>query len=346
MFVLFYEFTHSTFSLLLAAVSAALAIFAACIIVLCRTRMGLVGFVLSALVFLSTVIGTSVAWTFLRYVATSHQTLERALESRIDELSARALAPGSPFACLDPSIGESIQASCEHEVFASPATVATELSYVWSELTLVSDVAAAPAKNAVVERATLSLRQSLEADRFGFLAYLLATRNGCTSAKCPALDVLKDPAHVRLNIVAHTFDHYIANYREAWSKAEDAAAARLVAAPEPNGYPPVLENRKFVDINFPSAASIPPIHIMTSDPGAPGAAGKVSPSGPASVRSRSPPSALPRTQATLSSRLGSATDPVWTPRSPSAAPSSQSRPSPSAPIQLSPVASPAVNSGK
>lgn len=338
---LFHEFVQSTPPVLFAAVGAGLAIIAVCMFVLYRARMGFVGLALSVLILLSTIFGTSFAWTFLRYAATGHR--ERRLESRINELKAQALAPGSPFACLDPSIGETIQVACEHEVFASPATVATEIFYVWSEFTLVSDVAANPTKNADdVERATLSLRRSLEADRFGFLAYLLAIRNGCTSANCPALAVLKDPAHVRLNIVAHTFDHYVANYRQSWAKAQEAAAGFGLSS-----YQPTPAKRKIVDINFPSAASIPPIHIMTPDAGAPGAAGKVNPSWSASAKNQTSPSTLPPTQATLSSRLGGAADPVWTPGSSSAAPGSKYTPSsPGAPIQLSPIASPAANDGK
>ena len=97
-------------------------------------------------------------------------------------LSARALAPGSPLACLDALAGESVEAACEKAMFASPAAVAAATSYVAARLALLSDMAPTPKTAAPISTGLLlPLRRALETDRFGFLAHVLAVRDGCTA---------------------------------------------------------------------------------------------------------------------------------------------------------------------
>lgn len=188
--------------------------------------------------------------------------LERdALQARAAELTARALAPGSPLACLDALTGETVQGACETAVFASPASVATATAYVAAQFGLLSDITDYVRRGGPnVDDMLVPLRRSLEADPFGILAHVLVMK-GCTSENCPALAVLHDPRHVRTNMIAQTLDHYVDQYRAVWARSTDAASGVAEASvPEPG------KRRLPVDIDFPTAASIPPISIMNPEP--------------------------------------------------------------------------------
>ena len=131
-----------------------------------------------------------------------------------------------PLACLDASAGESVEAACEKALFVSPASVASASSYVAARLTLLAGmVAYAGRGGSDIEPVLLPLRRSLEADRFGFVAHVLAVRDGCTSKNCKALALLHDPSRVRANLSAGTLDHYLDHYQELWAKAPDGNLA-------------------------------------------------------------------------------------------------------------------------
>jgi hypothetical protein len=189
----------------------------------------------------------------------------RAIEARAAELTARAIAPGSSLACLDGIAGDTVEAACEKAIFASPETVAAAISYVAARTTLLADVLAYdrhPGKTINVSAA--ALRRSLRGDRFGFVAHVLQTRDGCVSQNCKALDLLGDATHVRANLTAHTLDRYLNHYAEEWAK-EPANPAPV--APVAEGTP--AKPKVSVNIDFPSAASIPPVSIMNAEPTGP-----------------------------------------------------------------------------
>lgn len=245
------------------------------------------------LVVAAAMLSASLTWALLANATVRSQDAERStLKLRAGQLAAESLMPGSPLACLDALAGDTVQAACERAVFASPASAASAISYVAAQLALLSDMTAYVARGGShIDDAMLPLRRALEADPFGFLAYVLAARDGCTGAHCPPFALLSDPSHVRTNIIAQTLPHYLDHYRDVWAKsAEEPVASAVDALP-----PGVIENsaakRKVsVNIDFPSAASIPPISIMNPEPKTP-----VSPD-PAHKRE------------------GAAqTDPVWTP---------------------------------
>jgi hypothetical protein len=82
-------------------------------------------------------------WAFLDRAAEADRTAERrALELRAQELSARALVPGSPLACLDTVAGENVAAAYERALFVSPASVAAASSYVAERLALLAAMVA------------------------------------------------------------------------------------------------------------------------------------------------------------------------------------------------------------
>lgn len=229
------------------------------------------GFVILAALF-----GAALTWAFLDRTATGDRSAERrAFELSAAELSARALAPGSPLACLDALAGENVEAACEKALFVSPASVAAASSYVAARLNLLSGMAAYAQRGggADIEYALLPLRRALETDRFGFLAHVLVVRDGCTSQNCKALALLRDASRVRANLSAQMLDRYLERYQEVWAKASDVPSAEVAqlqpgATAQPNALPP----RKLVNIDFPSAASIPPVSIMNAEPKLPPAA--------------------------------------------------------------------------
>jgi hypothetical protein len=209
-------------------------------------------------------LGAILAWALLDYAPSGERGAERrSLEIRAEQLNAQALAPGSPLACLDAVAGEAVETACEKQLFTSPASVAAATSFVAHRLELLAAVLAYDKRGAAdVDDLLRPLRRSLEADRFGFLAHVLALRDGCTSENCKALALLDDPGRVRANLSAQTFDRHVEHYADIWAKAPDGA---VVDAVQPGGQP----SHKIVNIDFPTAASIPPVSIMNPEPTGP-----------------------------------------------------------------------------
>jgi hypothetical protein len=250
------------------------------------------------LILLVAALGGSLGWAYFDGAATrGHEAERRALQERAGRLSEQSLTPGSPLACLDALAGEIVQAACERAVFATPASVATATSYVAAQFTLLAEMTDyARSGGTGIADTLLPLRRALEADPFGFLAYVLVMREGCTSEHCPPFALLRDPSHVRTNIIAQTLQHYVDHYREVWAKSPEAVVADTPeTAPAGLADPTGMGKRKVsVDIDFPSAASIPPVSIMNPEP----KADRPAASNSEAARGRAP---------------GAQVDPVWTP---------------------------------
>jgi hypothetical protein len=219
------------------------------------------------LVAVGAVLGAAITWA--SFGGSSNASVERrALELRVAELTARTLAPGSPLACLDALAGEKVETACEKAIFASPESVASATSYAAARLALLSDIAAYVGRNGAAIDAVQPLRRALETDRFGFLAHVLAVRDGCTSDNCKALGLLGDPRQVRTNLREATFNRFLESYLPIWAKASEPAVAeapQVQAAAPANASGP----RKIVNIDFPTAASIPAVNIMNPEPTGP-----------------------------------------------------------------------------
>jgi hypothetical protein len=314
----------------------------------------------SGAIALGAVVGATLVWAMLHRPPTrDHDADRRALQMRAAELATRALESGSPLACLDGLAGDAVETACEKALFASPATVATATSYAAARLALVSDMAAyVKAGGTDIDATLLPLRRSLEADRFGFLAHALAVRDGCTSENCKALDVLHDTNQVRINLSSGTLDRYLDHYLTAWAQPPEAATADATptATAQPGAPPP----RKMVNIDFPTADSIPPISIMNPEPvgkGAPAAAAAADPNPPPAAappgrkprkQAASPPPQAPQAAAPIVPPVAAQAqvDPVWTPAPPAAPqaaaaapPAANFAPGGMAPVQLTPFTS-------
>lgn len=271
----------------IAAGSAALLVAIACVLAFGRSRKGFAaGTVRLVFVVLGAGVGGLLTW------AVFGNAERNALQARAESLTAQALAPGSALACLNALTGETVQSACESAVFASPASVAAAVSYVQAQFVLLSDISDYARRGGPGIETTLApLRRTLEADPFGFLAQVLVM-SGCTSENCPAFAMLRDRSHVRTNMIAQTLNHYLDHYRDVWARSTDAALAGLSES-VPATTAAIGPGKRKVDIDFPTAASIPPISIMNPEPKGPAI--------PEAARKES------------KERASGGADPVWTP---------------------------------
>src|SRR3984957_15142634 len=297
----------------------------------------------AVVVVLGALLGVAMIWALLgNPMAQDHGADRRALELRAQELNLRTLAPGSALACLDAVAGENVDAACEKALFASATTVAAATSYAAARLELLSDMAAYVKHGGRdIDGALLPLRHSLETDAYGFLAHALAVRDGCTSQNCKALEVLRDAGRGRANLNGQTLVRYLDPYLPAWAQQPDGPGPVADAATpsQPTYQPGAPGPHKMVNIDFPTAASIPPVSIMNPEPGTnPPPAGtgasaaNPNPTAPAAATASAPPSKKPRKQAASPAVPAPAPaaspapaaaveqpDPVWTPAPPAQA---------------------------
>ena len=321
------EFGASLVRLWIAAGSAALLV-VLCAVAFLQPQVRLaanpalrIGFVLAGAIF-----GAVMTWAFLdRAILGGAAAERRALELRAQQLSSQVLIPGSPLACLDALVGESVEAACEKSLFASPATVASASAYVGAQLTLLANMTTFGQRQGIeLEPMMVPLRRSLETDRFGFVAYVLAIRDGCTAQNCKTLSLFRDANRVRTNLTTAGLERYLERYAAAWSAPEVPLAEATQAPTGSTAAAAGQGSRKIVNIDFPSASSIPAVSIMNPEPTGPvlpgvaaAAAANPNPSAPAQRHARkqsspNPNAAAPNPNATLAGQSGqSAVEPIW-----------------------------------
>jgi hypothetical protein len=232
------------------------------------------------------VFGIGAVWTFLdRMSAREQADARRALDQRV-VLSARALSPGSPLGCLESDLAETLQVFCEKAIFASPETVAAATAYVTGSLALLAD-GLANGLDSDYDAALGALRHRLEFDRFGFVAQVLAGQ-GCSGAKCEKFALFEDARRVGANLTAHTFEAILARHSAKWPQPGSPSASATPAAPVAAA-PALPGPTGTVGINFPSAASIPPVSIMFDEPNKPASPVGGAPAQPAAAQKRPPP---------------------------------------------------------
>ena len=204
----------------------------------------------------------------------------RLLSLRASQLSAQALAPGSPLGCLHTVASEALQPACEKALFSNTEATAAALSYVDMQLSLLRAVQQLQASGGRVAdllsyagtrfsllktadqsqtsgEALTDIRRAVEIDRFGLVAHVLATSYGCTPKACQSFNLLEDSRHVRANLGAGLFAANAKKYLLEPTMSTAAAQPSAPAAPAP---------KPTSNIYVPSAASIPPISIMTAEP--------------------------------------------------------------------------------
>ncbi|MFL5038830.1 MAG: hypothetical protein ACJ8D0_03360 [Xanthobacteraceae bacterium] len=238
--------------------AAAIAAFLVVVVVLAMLRGGLVvavGGVVSVACLALVVAIVSVGST--RLAERERVDERRALLTQAQNLVVQAAAPGSVLACLDGAVGDTVEAVCERALFAGPETVAQATAYTTARLALLSDaVDYALRANVSYEGALPGLRATLESDRFGFVAQVLASRYGCSPEHCDAFTLFRDTARITSNLKEHAYDIYVARYAAAWQArpSRSPVASNSGASVVPPGF------------NVPSAAAIPPVNIMVPEP--------------------------------------------------------------------------------
>src|SRR5262245_31750264 len=259
----------------------------------------------SAVLVLIAIVGA--CWWVGDYLTRRDRAAEqRALDARVFELAARAFLPGSGLGCLDPLVGETMEAACEKTIFASPEATAAAMSYVAAQLAVLAS--ASQRGDHAAEPGVLALRRALEADRFGIVSHVLATREGCTADQCSAFAWLGDTSRIKVYLAERPFESRLKAYSASWP----AGGSHAVATSAPSSSAPGTAARVPNNLYFPSASSIPPVNIMTAEPQAAqrqpqattGAAETAPPTPPrrpaqADAPPRQPPSAAPACSAPM-----------------------------------------------
>ncbi|WP_342740634.1 hypothetical protein [Bradyrhizobium sp. B117] len=177
---------------------------------------------------------------------------------------ATVVASLPALSCLDELAGETVAAGCEKALFGAPDAAAAAVVYTASRidrLTALGD--AATAEKSLTPDMKL-LRKTLEHDRYGLVAQVLAARDGCTQFDCPAFRSLTNQQQVAANMDSHLYDQLVARYAPTWNAPAGPGALPANAALA--GLPPSLPTGKPTNAEFPSASSTPPVSIMTPEP--------------------------------------------------------------------------------
>lgn len=199
----------------------------------------------------------------------------RAIEARVAALASQAQAPNSVLACLDAAGGALLHEACEKALFANPEQVAAALNFVGARLDLVREIAMmADSNDMAFDTLRTPILRSLEADRFGLVAQVLVARDGCNLSSCYAFDMLPQNRQVVSNMSERAYDMRVARYAASWNEKPGMAGPALAAQ---GALPPSQSTMMPTNANFPSASSIPPVSIMSNEPGRPGQNGVEAP---------------------------------------------------------------------
>lgn len=195
-----------------------------------------------------------------------------AVDGRVVSAEHRLVQPASAalpaLSCIDDLAGDAVLNACEKTLFGSAESAAAAVAYAASQisrLTSSGDIATAE-RNMTPELE--ALRRAVERDRYGLMAYVLMARDHCTPSACAAFRSLSDNHQIASNMDAHVYENLITRYASSWNaSAPTPGTPGLVA-----GLPPSVPTGKPTNAEFPTAASTPPINIMTPEPPAPSAA--------------------------------------------------------------------------
>jgi hypothetical protein len=216
--------------------------------------------------------------------------------------------------CIDDLAGDAVLTACEKALFGSAESAAAAVSYAASRITRLTALGDVATANRSMTPDRQTLRRSVEHDRYGLMAQVLQARDHCTPSDCAVFRALTDSHQIAANMEERVYDGLISRYAPLWNTP---AAAGLVAA-----LPPSMPTGKPTNADFPSAASTPPVSIMTPEPGTGTAP---APRAPASAANAPLPS--PRPTSTTAPTLAAVKRPA-APKPPRAL----------APVQIAPAA--------
>jgi hypothetical protein len=212
--------------------------------------------------------------------------------------------------CIDDLAGETVLAACEKLLFGSADAAAAAVSYAAARLTQLTSFGDVASANKSMTPELATLRRSVERDRYGLMAYVLSARDRCQPAQCAAYRSLTDHNQIAANMDERAYEGLILRYSPSWNAPATPAPAATAALP------PSLPTGKPTNADFPSAASTPPVNIMTPEP--PLAAAPPAPRSPPAAANAQTPAPRP--------------SPASTPAKKQAAPKARA-----APVQLAPA---------
>jgi hypothetical protein len=231
--------------------------------------------------------------------------------------------------CIDDLAGEVVLAACEKVLFGSSESTAAALSYAARQITRLSEFGEFSASNNEMTPQLEALRHTVEHDRYGLMAQVLVARDHCTPSDCAAFSSLSDRRRIVANMEERTYDGLVARYSANWNNPAPLAVAPATALI------PVAPTGRPTNAEFPSAASTPPVSIMTAEPAI--APAQPRPSAPAASAPTPSPRPTPP-PAVAAAKKQPAPKPVRTTAPVSIAPATPS-PAASAPEASAPAAS-------
>jgi hypothetical protein len=141
----------------------------------------------------------------------------RALEDRASALFGQTIQPGSVLSCIDGSPAPAMFEACERALFAEPQRVAAAVAIVTQRISYLADALHfASARDAGYLNRIEPLRKAIEADPYGFVAYVLANEHNCTLEACERFKLLRDPARVKENLRVRRFEAFMVKHSAAW----------------------------------------------------------------------------------------------------------------------------------
>jgi hypothetical protein len=187
-------------------------------------------------------------------------------DGQLASAEPRSIQPASAtlpaLACIDDLAGDAVLNACEKTLFGSPDSAAAAVTYAASQITRLTafgDIGTA-GKNPSSE--LQALRRAVERDRYGLMAYALMARDHCSPASCAAFRSLADNHQIVANMDERLYENMITRYAPSWNAPAPAPAGAGLMA----GLPPSGATGKPTNADFPSAASTPPVNIMTPEP--------------------------------------------------------------------------------
>ncbi|WP_375413248.1 hypothetical protein [uncultured Bradyrhizobium sp.] len=248
------------------------------LIILLRAEKSVANSALSVISLLA--IGVAVAATIHGYGPDGGSALRDLEPPQVATATLPALS------CIDDVAGETVLAACEKALFGSADAAAAAVSYAAARITRLTAFGDVATANKSMTPELQALRRSVERDRYGLMAYVLSARERCEPAECAAYRSLTDHNQIAANMDERIYDGLISRYSPSWNTPATLPAAAVAVLPTtmPTGKPTNAE--------FPSAASTPPVNIMTPEPAVPSTAPPAPRSPPAAIANTPPP--IPR----------------------------------------------------
>lgn len=184
--------------------------------------------------------------------------------SRAASTEVRFVPPTSAalpqLSCIDDLAGDAVLAACEKVLFGSAESAAAAVAYAANQITLLISLGDVATANKGAGSDLLALRRAVERDRYGLMAYVLMTRDRCTPQACPLFRSLTNKNQIAANMDERVYENLVMRYAPSWNAPPQAASGLLA------GLPPSAPTGKPTNAEFPTAASTPPVSIMTPEP--------------------------------------------------------------------------------